>query len=189
MEVSRLSITCTSNNFNLEIFNITCKIYLQRNGPRIYEVETIQTRKGRNFLTQVWTSIDSQRGILDLHEHEGLFECHYRIAGFPRGELYPSVTRLGFFVPDKRNVLVPENEVPNQEEIRKQIEDTPYWKWFERNTYEFQIHEKYKDELKMTSRDKESILQTIRKVNKELGYDMYKLGKKSRTIYSNFINF
>ena len=92
-------------------------------------------------------------------------------------------------MPDKRNVLVPENEVPNQEEIRKQIEDTPYCKWFERNTYEFQIHEKYKDELKMTSRDKQPILQTIRKVNKELRYDMYKLGKKSRTIYSNFINF
>ena len=73
MEVSRLSITCTSNNFIFEIINIICKIYLQRNGPRIYEVETIQTRKGRNFLTQVWTSIDCQRGILNLLEHKIMF--------------------------------------------------------------------------------------------------------------------
>ena len=102
-------------------------------------------------------------------------ECHYRISGFPRGELYPSVTRLGFFVPEKKNILLPENEVPSQSEIQKQIEETPYWKWFERNAKEFQIRNSFQRDLKIKNIDHKPVVEIIRKINTSLGYDMFKL--------------
>ena len=70
-------------------------------------------------------------------------ECHYRLAELPRGELVPSVTRLGFFVPGSKRVLLEEGKVPSKEEIQKQLEDTPYWKWFQRNKFEKEIYDEY----------------------------------------------
>ena len=66
-------------------------------------------------------------------------ECHYNIAGFPRHQLCPSVTRLGFFVHGKKNVKLRAGKVPTEKEIKEQIENTPYWKWFHKNKEEFDI--------------------------------------------------
>ena len=101
-------------------------------------------------------------------------ETHYRIAGFKRGELYPSVTRLGFFVPEKKSMKVESNSIPSKEDLREQIENTDYWQWFNRNKLEYELFQKYSKCIGKTEDMKESVLVKMKnQTNKNFGYDVF----------------
>ena len=100
-------------------------------------------------------------------------ECHYRIAGFPRGEIFPSVTRLGFFVPDSKSILLKQGEIPSKENIRKQIEETGYWTWFEKNKSEYDLVSGIAEYIDKTEDTDVNLVKVKQKINKELGYDAF----------------
>ena len=99
-------------------------------------------------------------------------ESHYRIAGFKRGDLNPSVTRLGFFVPEKKSILLERNVVPSEANIKEQIENTPYWQWFARNKLEHEIMQEHQPIIGLTSPQSSVLLPLVKKLNKRLGYDV-----------------
>ena len=98
-------------------------------------------------------------------------ESHYRLAGLPRGELKPSVTRLGFFVPEKKAILLKKGEVPTQKKIMEQIENTPYYLWFCRNKLEHDIIEEIQHLLEKKSSNHEELRQVQKEIHRKLGYD------------------
>ncbi len=128
-----------------------------------------------------------QKDEIYLHKYGRILtanESHYRLAGFKRGELYPSVTRLGFFVPGKKSVLVKQNEIPDEKDLQAQIEKTPYWKWFQRNKLEYELFQEYQDVIGKVEDNSVNLLYNMKKINKEFGYDVVELlttsdGKKT----------
>ena len=106
-------------------------------------------------------------------------ESHYRIAGFKRGELCPSVTRLQFYVPGKENVPTPRYEVPDKKDLQRQIENHMYWNWFKRHSKEFEIWNKYSDMVGQSRKQYHQLSMIMKKVNKRLGYDVLELVKCS----------
>ena len=115
-------------------------------------------------------------------------ESHYRIAGFKKGELHPSVTRLGFFVPEKKSMIVESNSIPSKEELREQIENTGYWKWFNRNKFEYELFQKYSEFIGKTEGMKESKLVKMKNQgNKDFGYDVFSISTCKQSKTSTFI--
>ena len=83
---------------------------------------------------------------IKLHKYGRILtanECHYRIAGFKQHSLAPPVKRLSFFLPEEKQILLPENEVPTEESVEKQITETEYFQFFERNVMERNINDKF----------------------------------------------
>ena len=104
-------------------------------------------------------------------------ECHYRISGFKRGELCPSVTRLQFYVPGKETVMVPRHKVPNKEDLQKQIENHMYWNWFKRNEYESRIWDEHSDMVGQSRKKYHKLSMIMKEVNSQMGYDVLELVK------------
>ena len=150
----------------------------QRYGQGIHVTETIQRGEERNQNVPVFHLL-----IFYLRHKYGRVltanESHFRIvsvcsdqklffeAGLSTHELKPPVTVLKYFVPDKKTVMLEHGKVPDQYNINKQIENTEYMKWFERNKLEHEIFCKVEH---LKSQPGVDLFKLKDETNKELGY-------------------
>jgi hypothetical protein len=88
-------------------------------------------------------------------------------AGFPQHKLVPHVTRLPFFVPEKKRVIIEEGKIPSKKAMEKQINETSYLQFFERNKLEHDAFLKFQKKLLKTNTNK---LKLVKDTNKRLGY-------------------
>ena len=115
---------------------------------------------------------------IKLHKYGRILtanECHYRIAGFKQHHLYPSVTRLKFFVPEKKRIVVEEGSVVTEEFVMQQLEDSEYFRWMKRNQYEYDIWQEFESIVATGTYDK---LDLMMKMKRKLGYSMFCMDRK-----------
>jgi len=86
-----------------------------------------------------------------------------------RHKLYPPVKRLSYFTEDRKKVVLAEREVPEADAVQDQLNQTEYYKFFERNAEEHVIYKRF-----LQNQDpiyaEETMLEIRDELNRELGY-------------------
>ena len=91
------------------------------------------------------------------------------MAGFKSHQIDPTVHRMGYFVPKDRKLKYPVGAKPTLAESTRQLSETEFYQYFEKNKEEYEIREEL-DKMIHADEDPRNIVKTI---NEKLGYEMF----------------
>ena len=114
---------------------------------------------------------------IDLHKYGRCMtanEGHYRMEQFKLHDLVPTIQRLPYFLPHKKNVTfnVELSEIENMKKVKEDMKKSKFIQWMELNKKEKKIYNKY---LKPLEEDKDDDLRQIQEKLENMPEEMSRL--------------